>query len=66
LKVADKAKELGVAALIVTGCGLSPQPGALANYDYLQKPFHRNELLKAIRQRLPKDDGQVVPIPKPT
>jgi DNA-binding response OmpR family regulator len=66
LKVADKAKELGVAMLVVTGHGLSLQPGALANYDYLLKPLHANELLKAIKQRLPRDDGQIVPFPKPT
>jgi DNA-binding response OmpR family regulator len=66
LKVADKALEMGVAVLVVTGHGLSLQPGALANYDYLLKPLYANELLKAIRQRLPRDDGQVVPFPKPT
>jgi DNA-binding response OmpR family regulator len=66
LKVADKAKDLGVAVLVVTGHGLSLQPGALDNYDYLLKPLHADELLKAIRQRLPREDGQVVPFPKPT
>ncbi len=66
LKVGDKAKELGAAVLVVTGHGLSLEPGALANYDYLLKPLYANELLKAIKQRLPRDDAQVVPFPKPT
>jgi DNA-binding NtrC family response regulator len=66
LKVADKALAMGVKALVVTGHGLSLEPGALANYDYLLKPLYANELLKAIRQWLPRDDGQVVPFPKPT
>lgn len=64
LKVADAAKAAGVRALVITGYGLTIQPGALVHYDYLLKPVRTNELLAAIRQRLPRDDRQVVPFPK--
>ena len=66
LRVADKAKGAGVSALVVTGHGLTLQPGALASYDYLLKPLRPKELLDAIKARLPRGDGQVVPFPKPT
>jgi two-component system, response regulator RegA len=64
LKVADKAKEAGVKALVVTGYGLSLTPGSLAAYDYLLKPIRAAELLEAIRRRLPRDEGRVVPFSK--
>ena len=65
LKVADKAKEMGVRALVVTGYGLSIKAGSLAPYDYLLKPLRPGELLSAIRERLPRrGDGQIVPFPR--
>jgi DNA-binding response OmpR family regulator len=65
LRVADKAKDIGVSALIVTGHGLTLQPGVLASYDYLLKPLRPRELLDAIKARLRRGDGQVVPFPRP-
>ena len=65
LRVADKAKEAGVRALVITGYGLTLKPGSLAAYDYLLKPLRASELLDAIRRRLPREGGQVVPFSKP-
>ena len=65
LKVADRAKELGVRALVFTGHGLSLKPGMLAGYDYLLKPLHVREFVDAVRRRLPRDDADIVPFPKP-
>ncbi len=64
LKVADRAKELGVRALVFTGHGLSLKPGMLAPYDYLLKPLTAREFIEAVRRRLPRDDAEVVPFPK--
>jgi DNA-binding NtrC family response regulator len=64
LKIADKAKELGVRALVFTGHGLSLKPGMLAPYDYLLKPVSAQEFIDAVRRRLPRDDAEVVPFPK--
>lgn len=64
LKIADKAKAMGVRALVVTGHGLSLSPGDLAAYDYLLKPLRVAELLEAIRSRLPREDGDVVKFPR--
>ena len=55
---------MGVAPLVVTGFGLNLTPSSLTAYDYLLKPLHAANLLDAIRQRLPREDGQVVPFPK--
>ncbi len=65
LRVADKAAELEVRALVFTGHGLSITPGSLAKYDYLLKPVRAPELLKAIRTRLARrtGEGKVVPFP---
>lgn len=64
LRIADKAKELGISVLVVTGYGLVLKPGSLANYDYLLKPVRPVELLRAIRQRLPREAAGVVPLRK--
>ena len=63
LRIADKAQEQGVRALVITGYGLSLKPGTLDRYDHLLKPVRADELLDAIRQRLPRADGHVVPLP---
>jgi len=65
LRLADKAKELGVPAVVLTGYGLSLKPGTLSAYDYLLKPVRPPELLKAIRERLSRDEGRgkLVPFP---
>ncbi len=65
LKVADRAKERGMRALVFTGHGLSLKPGMLAPYDYLLKPLNVREFVDAVRRRLPRDDGEVVPFSKP-
>ena len=66
LRVADKAKEAGAHALVITGYGLSLKPGSLASYDYLLKPVRAAELIAAIRRRLlPRESERVVPFPKP-
>ena len=65
LKVADRAKELGMRALVFTGHGLSLKPGMLAPYDYLLKPLNVREFVDAVRRRLPRNDGEVVPFSKP-
>jgi DNA-binding NtrC family response regulator len=64
LKIADKAKEMAVKALVITGHGLSLKPGALASYDYLLKPLRAAELLDGVRKRLPREEGGVVKFPK--
>jgi DNA-binding NtrC family response regulator len=66
LKVADRAKARGVRALVFTGHGLSLEPGALAQYDYLLKPLHADEFLDAVRRRLPREGSEVVPFPRPS
>jgi hypothetical protein len=65
LRVADRAKEKGLRALVSTGHGLSLKPGMLAAYDYLLKPLHVREFIDAVRRRLPHDDGETVPFTKP-
>jgi DNA-binding NtrC family response regulator len=52
LRVADRAKEMGVATLVVTGYGLILKPGDLAPYDYLLKPVRVPELVRAIERAL--------------
>jgi DNA-binding NtrC family response regulator len=64
LNVADVAKQKGIAALIVTGHGLSLKPGDLAQYEYLLKPLRVKELLDAVRRLLPRGDSEVLPFPK--
>jgi len=66
LRVADKARAAGVRALVFTGHGLSLEPGALAQYDYLLKPLHADEFLSAVRRRLPRASSEVVPFPRPS
>lgn len=65
LRVADKAKEIGVKALVLTGYGLSLKPGVLADYDYLLKPLPPRELLEAMRQRLGPGRTNVIPFDRP-
>jgi two-component system response regulator PilR (NtrC family) len=64
LRIADEAKERGVKALVITGSGLSLEPGALAHYDYLLKPTSVREILGAVRRHLPHTTVQVVASPK--
>jgi DNA-binding response OmpR family regulator len=52
LIVADRAGLAGVKTLVITGRGLSLEPGSLAPYDYLLKPLRVAELISAIRRRL--------------
>ena len=69
LRIADKAIAMGTKALVVTGHGLTLQPGALEPYNYLLKPLRVGELLAGIERCLAKeekrDDANVVPFPKP-
>jgi len=65
LRAADKAKEKGIEALVVTAHGLTIKPGDLAPYNYLLKPLRVRELLDAVRRCLPRSDSQVVPFPTP-
>ncbi len=67
LIVADKAIAAGVGALVITGYGLSIQPGSLAPYDYLLKPVRGDELLAGIQRRLADRSGgaDVIRFPKP-
>jgi DNA-binding NtrC family response regulator len=67
LIVADKAIAAGVGALVITGYGLSIQPGSLAPYDYLPKPVRGDELLAGIRRCLAGRSGGagVVQLRKP-
>ena len=48
LTVADRAIAAGVKALVVTGYGMSLEPGSLAPCVYLPKPFRVIELLDGI------------------
>lgn len=68
LSVADKAKELGIRTLVVTGYGPYLPPGTLAPYRHVPKPTPPRELLDEIRNCLerPAGDGDhnVVPFPK--
>ena len=52
LTVADRAIAAGVKALVVTGYGMSLEPGGLAPYDYLPKPLRVIELLDHIERCL--------------
>src|SRR5690348_14368692 len=60
LAIADKANEIGVPALVVTGYTLGLKPGSLDGYDYFLKPVRERALLEAIRRRLPCET-RVVP-----
>lgn len=60
LAIADKANEIGMPALVVTGYTLGLKPGSLDGYDYLLKPVRERALLEAIRRRLPCET-RVVP-----
>jgi len=62
LEIADQAIAMGVKPLVVTGQGLSLEPGSLEPYDYLLKPVRVRELATAIRRCL--GDSQVVQFPK--
>ena len=66
LKVADQAIAAGVKALVVTGQGLSLEPGSLAAYDYLLKPVRVGDLAAAIERCLARKSGgaRVVRFPK--
>src|SRR5437879_2322873 len=48
LTVADSAIAAGIKALVVTGYGMSLEPGSLAPCVYLPKPFRVIELLDGI------------------
>ena len=66
LTVADRAKAVGVKALVVTGHGLSLKPGSLAPYDYLLKPLRVGDLLAGIQRCLAeKGDSEIIQFPKP-
>jgi len=52
LTIADRAIAGGVKALVVTGYGVSLEPGSLVPYDYLPKPFRVIELLDRIERCL--------------
>ena len=52
LEIADKAKEIGMPTLVVTGYALGLEPGSLDGYDYLLKPVRERELLVVVRQHL--------------
>jgi two-component system, NtrC family, response regulator PilR len=52
LEIADKAKEIGMPTLVVTGYALELEPGSLDGYDYLLKPVRERELLAVVRQHL--------------
>ena len=64
LAVADSAKEMGIAALVVTGYARSLKDGAFDHYDCLFKPFRLAEFLKTIRSRLARAGGEVIAFPK--
>lgn len=68
LTVADKAKELGIRTLVVTGYGPNLPPGTLESYRHVPKPTPPRELLDAIRSCLARppgdDDHKVVPFPR--
>lgn len=67
LIIADKAIAAGISALVITGYGLSIQPGNLAPYDYLLKPVRGDELLAGIQRCLADRSGGagVVQLRKP-
>ena len=50
--IADKAIAAGVKAIVVARKDSTPQPGNLAPYDYLLKPFRGDELLDGIERCL--------------
>jgi DNA-binding NtrC family response regulator len=58
LTVADKAKAVGVKALVVTRHGLNPTPSRLAPYDYLLKPVRVAELFAGIERCLAEKGGE--------
>jgi two-component system OmpR family response regulator len=67
LTVADRAKGAGAKALVITGQGLSLEPGILQPYDYLLKPLRVAELLASVERRLAGksgDESAVVQFPK--
>ena len=69
LTVADRAKAAGVKVLVITGQGLSLEPGILQPCDYLLKPLRVTELLASVERRLfgkSSDDSAVVQFPKPS
>jgi DNA-binding NtrC family response regulator len=64
LGVADRATELGISALVVTGYRpYLRRPGA--RYDFLFKPLRPAELLKAVRSRLSGEGAQIIPFTRP-
>jgi DNA-binding response OmpR family regulator len=68
LTVADRAKAADVKVLVITGQGLSLEPGSLQPYDYLLKPLRVIELLASIERRLAGksgDESAVIQFPKP-
>jgi two-component system OmpR family response regulator len=52
LRIADKAVGAGIKALVVTGQGLTLNPGILAPYNYLLKPVRSHELLAGVERCL--------------
>ena len=66
IDIADEAKARGIGALIVTGHALRLPQDRLAQYTYLLKPLRPGELIDAIRQMLPKREGNaaILPFPK--
>lgn len=64
LGVADRAADLGISALVVTGYRpYLRRPGA--RYDFLFKPLRAAELIKAVRSRLSGEGAQIIPFPRP-
>ncbi len=62
LEIADKAKKMGMPAIVVTGYNLGLEPGSLDGYDYLLKPIRERELLAVVRQYLDRASN-VLPFP---
>lgn len=46
--IADRASELGIKTLILTGHALRTRPGRLDRHEYLMKPIRPRELLAVI------------------
>jgi DNA-binding NtrC family response regulator len=63
LGVADRAADLGISALVVTGYRpYLKRPGV--RYDFLFKPLRPAELIKAVRSRLSGEGAQIIPFPR--
>jgi DNA-binding NtrC family response regulator len=66
LTVADEAIRRGLKVLVLTGQGLSLEPGALIAYDYLLKPVRAADLLATIAERLARrgEGAQILRLPR--